>query len=80
MATTAPDLYSVDLAEVKFTALGCDPKTSDEACVTFAEIPGVPDALALGDSKRPDLAVLRFTSTELDTFVLAYAVRRGLTL
>ncbi|MBV2357447.1 DUF397 domain-containing protein [Streptomyces sp. J2-1] len=57
-----PDLYALDLTTATFTQACGGPCT--DGCVTLARIGD--DAWALGDSKRPDLAPLRFTGEELD--------------
>ncbi|MEU9608554.1 DUF397 domain-containing protein [Streptomyces sp. NPDC048057] len=59
------DLYGLPLADAEFsTACGGNTHPDGESCVTLARIG--PDAWALGDSKRPDLQALRFTTAELD--------------
>ncbi|MFG2885889.1 DUF397 domain-containing protein [Streptomyces sp. NPDC048297] len=55
------DLYALDLAAVSFVQ-ACGGPCSD-GCVVLARIGE--DAWALGDSKRPDLEPLRFSSEEL---------------
>ncbi|MFH9658721.1 DUF397 domain-containing protein [Streptomyces sp. NPDC017248] len=58
------DLYALDLGGASFvTACGGSTHPDGEACITLARIGE--DAWALGDSKRPDLEPLRFTSEEL---------------
>ncbi|MFI1004765.1 DUF397 domain-containing protein [Streptomyces galbus] len=56
------DLYALDIGGASFTKACGGPCT--EACVTLARIGA--DAWALGDSKRPDVVPLRFTTEELD--------------
>ncbi|KIF69789.1 hypothetical protein HY68_16300 [Streptomyces sp. AcH 505] len=77
------DLYSLPLPEdVAFTNhCGGNLGGSNETCVAFVAIPGPVEAFALRDSK-PEGAdkELRFTTAELDDFVLGYAKQRGLTL
>ncbi len=78
------DLYDVDLTEVAAVRL-CGGNTGDksddgsESCVTLAKIPGADGAVALGDSKRPDLTPLRFTAVEVAEFVCQYVVTHGFT-
>ncbi|MYX26518.1 DUF397 domain-containing protein [Streptomyces sp. SID8381] len=55
------DLYSLDLTGASFVKACGGPCT--EGCVTLARIGE--DAWALGDSKRPGAAPLRFTTEEL---------------
>lgn len=58
------DLYTLDLSDVSFVkACGGNTHPDGESCVTLARI--AEDAWALGDSKRPDAAPLRFTTEEL---------------
>ncbi|MFF7351823.1 DUF397 domain-containing protein [Streptomyces filipinensis] len=54
-------LYDLDISGASFTKACGGPCT--EGCVTLARIGD--DAWALGDSKRPDVEPLRFTSEEL---------------
>ncbi|MGW1050982.1 DUF397 domain-containing protein [Streptomyces sp. NPDC002586] len=54
-------LYGIDISEASFVKACGGPCT--EGCVTLARIGD--DAWALGDSKRPDVAPLRFTTEEL---------------
>ncbi|MFI1958191.1 DUF397 domain-containing protein [Streptomyces althioticus] len=56
------NLYALDISAASFTKACGGPCT--EGCVTLARIGE--DAWALGDSKRPDAAPLRFTTEELD--------------
>ncbi|MFI9387829.1 DUF397 domain-containing protein [Kutzneria sp. NPDC052558] len=78
------DLYDIDLSGVVAVRL-CGGNTGDqsddtnESCVTLALIPGTDGAMALGDSKRPDLPPLRFTSAEVDAFISQYVATRGFT-
>ncbi|MFI1731346.1 DUF397 domain-containing protein [Streptomyces acidicola] len=58
---TGTDLYSLDLSAADFVQACGGPCT--EGCVVLARIGE--DAWALGDSKRPDMEPLRFTSAEL---------------
>ncbi|MEW2618660.1 DUF397 domain-containing protein [Streptomyces sp. NPDC048106] len=55
------DLYALDIDTVNFVQACGGPCT--EGCVVLARIGD--DAWALGDSKRPELEPLRFTSAEL---------------
>ncbi|MEV6407312.1 MULTISPECIES: DUF397 domain-containing protein [Streptomyces] len=58
------DLYRLDLSDASFMkACGGNTHPDGESCVTLARIGE--DAWALGDSKRPDAAPLRFTTEEL---------------
>ncbi|GGY00454.1 DUF397 domain-containing protein [Streptomyces hiroshimensis] len=59
------DLYFLPLEGTRFAkACGGNTHPDGESCVTLARIGE--DAYALGDSKRPDVAPLRFTAAELD--------------
>ncbi|MEU5974042.1 DUF397 domain-containing protein [Streptomyces sp. NPDC047315] len=59
------DLYGLPLTAAEFsTACGGNTHPDGESCVTLARIG--PDAWALGDSKRPELQPLRFTTAELN--------------
>ncbi|GHI90810.1 DUF397 domain-containing protein [Streptomyces olivaceus] len=55
------DLYQLDLSNASFTKACGGP--CSEGCVTLARIGD--DAWALGDSKRPDVEPLRFSTEEL---------------
>ncbi|MET9252263.1 DUF397 domain-containing protein [Streptomyces sp. NPDC003717] len=55
------ELYALDISDASFVQACGGPCT--EGCVTMARIGE--DAWALGDSKRPDLPPLRFTTEEL---------------
>ncbi|MFF4524353.1 DUF397 domain-containing protein [Streptomyces bluensis] len=55
------DLYALDIDRASFVKACGGPCT--EGCVTLARIGE--DAWALGDSKRPDMQPLRFTTEEL---------------
>ncbi|MFC5148533.1 DUF397 domain-containing protein [Streptomyces aureoversilis] len=58
------DLYSLTIEGARFSkACGGNTHPDGESCVTLARIGE--DAYALGDSKRPDAAPLRFTGAEL---------------
>jgi hypothetical protein len=58
------DLYALDLSGVSFvTACGGSTHPDGDSCLTLARIGQ--DAWALGDSKRPDLEPLRFSTEEL---------------
>lgn len=57
----ATSLYAPDITSASFTKACGGPCT--EGCVTLARIGE--DAWALGDSKRPDVPPLRFTTEEL---------------
>ncbi|MEU0114927.1 DUF397 domain-containing protein [Streptomyces bobili] len=58
------DLYRLDLSNASFRkACGGNTHPDGESCVTLARIGE--DAWALGDSKRPRAAPLRFTTEEL---------------
>ncbi|MER6380696.1 DUF397 domain-containing protein [Streptomyces sp. NPDC001250] len=54
-------LYGIDISGASFVKACGGPCT--EGCVTLARIGD--DSWALGDSKRPDVAPLRFTTEEL---------------
>ncbi|MEV0440007.1 DUF397 domain-containing protein [Streptomyces spectabilis] len=56
------DLYALDITGATFTQACGGPCT--EGCLTLARIGA--DAWAVGDSKRPDLAPLRYSTVELD--------------
>ncbi|MEW1547353.1 DUF397 domain-containing protein [Streptomyces tsukubensis] len=59
------DLYGIPLNGTEFSrACGGNTHPDGESCVTLARIGE--DAFALADSKRPDLAPLRFDRAELD--------------
>ncbi|MBZ6090848.1 DUF397 domain-containing protein [Streptomyces olivaceus] len=58
---TRNDLYQLDLSNASFTKACGGP--CSEGCVTLARIGD--DAWALGDSKRPDVEPLRFSTEEL---------------
>ncbi|MFI5760194.1 DUF397 domain-containing protein [Streptomyces sp. NPDC051563] len=59
------DLYALNIDMAAFSkACGGNTHPDGEACVTLAKIG--PDAWAVGDSKRPDVQPLRFTTAELD--------------
>ncbi|MEW1832872.1 DUF397 domain-containing protein [Streptomyces sp. NPDC088196] len=55
------DLYQLDITAASFTQACGGPCT--EGCVTLARIGHA--SWALGDSKRPDMEPLRFTTEEL---------------
>ena len=55
------DLYQLDITAASFTQACGGPCT--EGCVTLARIGD--NSWALGDSKRPDMEPLRFTTEEL---------------
>ncbi|MEV8015073.1 DUF397 domain-containing protein [Streptomyces sp. NPDC086554] len=57
-----PDLYALDISSTVFNKACGGPCT--EGCVTLTRIG--PDEWAMGDSKRPDMTPLRFTTAELD--------------
>jgi hypothetical protein len=56
------DLYALDISGASFVKACGGP--CSEGCVTLARIGA--GLWAVGDSKRPDLAPLRFTTEELD--------------
>ncbi|MGW0533603.1 DUF397 domain-containing protein [Streptomyces sp. NPDC003032] len=60
------DLYGLPLSEAAVFSKACGGNThpDGESCVTLAKIGE--DAWAMGDSKRPDVPPLRFTTAELD--------------
>ncbi|MBM7052733.1 MULTISPECIES: DUF397 domain-containing protein [Streptomyces] len=59
------DLYELPIEEVTFSkSCGGNTHPDGESCVALARIG--PDAWALGDSKRPDAELLRFTTDALD--------------
>ncbi|MFI6639171.1 DUF397 domain-containing protein [Streptomyces sp. NPDC050504] len=58
------DLYGLPIDGATFLkACGGNTHPDGESCATLARIG--PDAWALGDDKRPDMAPLRFTTAEL---------------
>ncbi|MEV6076969.1 DUF397 domain-containing protein [Streptomyces sp. NPDC052069] len=64
------DLYSLDINEASFArACGGNTHPDGESCVTLARI-GT-DAWAIGDSKQPNRAPLRFTTEELSAAGIA---------
>lgn len=69
------DLYELDISAASFTQACGGPCT--EGCVTLARIGD--DSWALGDSKRPDMEPLRFTTEELGAAGIDPA-RFGLTI
>ncbi|MEU6476202.1 DUF397 domain-containing protein [Streptomyces sp. NPDC047017] len=69
------DLYALDLASVTFVQACGGP--CSEGCLVLARLGE--DAWALGDSKRPDLEPLRFSSEELSAAGID-PTRFGLTL
>jgi Domain of unknown function (DUF397) len=79
------DLYSIKLDGLPARKL-CGGNTGDksdensESCVMMINIPGMPDAVELTDSKNPDAGALRFDATEMRTFVLGYAAENNITL
>jgi hypothetical protein len=58
----ATDLYALPIGKADFSKACGGPCT--EGCVTLARIGE--DAWALGDSKRPDMEPLRYTTAELE--------------
>ncbi|MFE6285981.1 DUF397 domain-containing protein [Streptomyces sp. NPDC057877] len=60
------DLFDLPLPEPAAFQKACGGNThpDGESCATIARLG--PDAWALGDSKRPDMTPLRFTTAELD--------------
>ncbi|MEV6743251.1 DUF397 domain-containing protein [Streptomyces sp. NPDC087769] len=60
------DLYDLPLSQSAVFSKVCGGNThpDGESCVTLARIGA--DAWALGDSKRPGMDPLRFTTAELD--------------
>ncbi|WP_267246567.1 DUF397 domain-containing protein [Streptomyces sp. PR69] len=59
------DLYTRNTTGVEFSrACGGNTHPDGESCVTLARIGA--NAWALGDSKRPGMEPLRFTTAELD--------------
>jgi len=66
------NLYDIDLTGVTY-ARQCGGNTGDaptgESCIEYAEIPGMPGAYAVRDSKLgPDSPVLRFDADEFSNF------------
>ncbi|MEV3856674.1 DUF397 domain-containing protein [Streptomyces sp. NPDC050095] len=57
------DLYALPIPETAVSNKACGGPCT-EGCVTLTKIGD--DAWALGDSKKPDMTPLRFTSEELD--------------
>jgi hypothetical protein len=63
------NLYDVDLTGVPATTpCSGNDGVEGESCVVSREIPGVPGALAISDSKNSDAGELRFTADELTSF------------
>ncbi|MGW6457058.1 DUF397 domain-containing protein [Streptomyces sp. NPDC055078] len=59
------DLYGLPLGDARFSrACGGNTHPDGESCVTLARI--AENGWALGDSKRPGMEPLRFTTAELD--------------
>ncbi|MEU4998418.1 DUF397 domain-containing protein [Streptomyces sp. NPDC021622] len=60
------DLYGLPISEAAVFSKACGGNThpDGESCVTLSKIGE--DAWAVGDSKRPDVTPLRFTTAELD--------------
>ncbi|MEU7583356.1 DUF397 domain-containing protein [Streptomyces sp. NPDC041068] len=60
------DIYSLPLSEAAVFSKACGGNThpDGESCVTLAKIGE--GAWAVGDSKRPDVTPLRFTTAELN--------------
>ncbi|MGW1427575.1 DUF397 domain-containing protein [Streptomyces sp. NPDC001108] len=62
---TGTDLYDLPITEAVFLkACGGNTHPDGESCATLAKIGS--DAWALGDSKKPGVEPLRFTTAELD--------------
>ena len=75
------DLYKVDTGPpIPYCGGNTDTDGSQESCVTVGPIIGAPGAVALGDSKQPDRAPLRFDANEVEAFVRGYATEHGITL
>lgn len=76
-----PDLYSMPIgAPAAYCGGNSDDDGTEESCVTIAPISGEVGAVALGDTKRPDLPALRFTAAEMNAFVRSYAREHGIVL
>lgn len=66
------DLYALPLAGASWGHCGSEtPGDSDptqDSCVEFCDIPGTDGAMAIRDTKRPDLPEQRYTRAELEAF------------
>jgi hypothetical protein len=71
------DLYAIKVSSVAFDRpCGCNQGTENgESCVLIANVPGVPGAVVLRDSKREDAGELRFTAAEWDEFLKTQMAR-----
>ncbi|AKJ12907.1 hypothetical protein ABB07_23590 [Streptomyces incarnatus] len=76
------DLYSLSTDGAEFQQFcGGNLQGEHESCVRFAKIPGAESAYVLTDSKPEGAGKeVRYSETELDTFVVGYAKNRGLSL
>ncbi|EFL13874.1 DUF397 domain-containing protein [Streptomyces sp. C] len=76
------DLYSLPIEGAEFTKhCGGNLQGDHEACVEYAAIPGSTEGFVLTDTKAGGAGQqLRFTTEELDNFVLGYAEKRGLSI
>ena len=71
------DLYAIRVSSVAFNRpCGCNQGTNNgESCVLIADVPGVPGAVVLRDSKREDAGELRFTGAEWVEFLKTQMAR-----
>ncbi|MFD8083216.1 DUF397 domain-containing protein [Kitasatospora sp. NPDC059722] len=75
------NLYELALDGELVAQCGGNLDSEAESCVSVAPLTGVADAFALGDTKPEGAGLqLRYTGTELDTFVVQWAQSRGLTI
>ncbi|MFD7902126.1 DUF397 domain-containing protein [Kitasatospora sp. NPDC057904] len=75
------NLYELALGGELAAQCGGNLDSEAESCVSVAPLTGVADAFALGDTKPEGAGLqLRYTGTELDTFVVQWAQSRGLTI
>lgn len=60
------DLYSLPMTGVVWSKCGGNTGDSntDESCALVAEIPGIPGAIAIQDTKNPTAGELRFDAAE----------------
>ena len=71
------DLYAIRVSPVAFDRpCGCNQGTENgESCVLIADVPGVPGAVVLRDSKREEAGELRFTAAEWNEFLKTQTAR-----
>lgn len=74
---TVDDLYAIKVSSVAFDRpCGCNQGTENgESCVLIADVPGMPGAVVLRDSKRENAGELRFTAGEWDEFLKTQMAR-----